>query len=93
MIAGWVGASFFRRRYLQNKEKEIEMRPPVAWGPHQMQAMTGGFNNNSSEVALSGRVASPFGTEAKVAGGEPAAYSDPSRGNRESRGWLRKERR
>lgn len=67
------------------------MRPPVAWGPHQMQAMTGGFNN--SEMALSGRVAPPLGNEAKAVGGEAAIYSDPGRGNRESRGWLRKERR
>ncbi|KIN03907.1 hypothetical protein OIDMADRAFT_158870 [Oidiodendron maius Zn] len=90
MAGGWVGASYLRRRYLQKKEKEIEMRPPVAWGPHQTQAMTGGFNN--SEAALSGRVASPLGNETKAAAGE-AVYPDSGRGNRESRGWLRKERR
>lgn len=81
MIGGWVGASYFRRRYLRKKEREIEMRPPVSWGPHQMQAMTGGFN--ASEVALSpdaGRVVPSPGPE-----GTP--------GDRESRGWLRKERR
>lgn len=43
VIAGaWVGAIFLRRRYLRKKEKEFEMRPAVAWGPHQMQGATGG---------------------------------------------------
>jgi len=39
----WMGAVLLRRRYIRKKEKEIEMRPPVAWGPHQMQAATRGY--------------------------------------------------
>lgn len=43
LTAVWVGAIFLRRRHIRKKEREIEMRPPVAWGPHQMQGMTGGY--------------------------------------------------
>lgn len=45
IVGGWVGAAFLRRRYLRKKEKEFEMRPPVAWGPHQMQGATGGHGS------------------------------------------------
>jgi len=45
MITIWVGASMLRKRYIRKKEREIEMRPPVAWGPHQMQHSTGGFGD------------------------------------------------
>lgn len=38
----WVGACLYRRHYIRNREREIEMRPPVAWGPHQTQAAQGG---------------------------------------------------
>ncbi|PQE12674.1 integral membrane protein [Rutstroemia sp. NJR-2017a BBW] len=43
ITAAWVLAAFFRRRYLRKREREIEMRPPVALGPHQVQGMTGGY--------------------------------------------------
>ncbi|CZT08498.1 uncharacterized protein RCO7_08185 [Rhynchosporium graminicola] len=43
IVFGWIGACIFRRRYLRKKEKEIEMAPPIAWGPHQMQGATGGY--------------------------------------------------
>jgi hypothetical protein len=89
IVGGWVSASYFRRRYLQKKEREFELRPPIAVGPHQMQAMTGGFN---SEVALgSGRGASPMVPEMKPLGGD-AITSQAGGGQRESRGWLRKDR-
>lgn len=89
IIGGWVSASYFRRRYLQRKEREFELRPPVSVGPHQMQAMTGGFN---SEVALgSGRGESPMASETKPLGGD-AITSQAGGGQRGSRGWLRKDR-
>lgn len=42
IVGAWVGAVFLRRRYIKKKEA-IEMSP-VAWGPHQMQGATGGYN-------------------------------------------------
>lgn len=44
IVVAWVTAYLLRRRYIKKREKEIEMRPPVAWGPHQLQGMTGGYN-------------------------------------------------
>jgi len=44
IVGIWVGAIFIKRRYIRKKEREIEMKPPVAWGPHQMQGATGGYN-------------------------------------------------
>jgi hypothetical protein len=38
IVGGWIGACMLRRRYLRKKERELEMNPPVAWGPHQSQA-------------------------------------------------------
>ena len=94
LIGGWVTASFFRRRYLRKKEKEVELRRPVSWGPHQMQAMTGGFAN--SEVALGAGAAGPGRAtpmnETRAMGGDPVAFPEPT-AKRESRGWLTKERR
>lgn len=43
MVIGWVGACLLRRRITRKREREFEMRPPVAWGPHQLQGMTGGY--------------------------------------------------
>ena len=43
IVGTWIAACVFRRRYLRNKEREIEMLPPIALGPHQLQAMTGGY--------------------------------------------------
>jgi len=93
IVGGWILASYFRRRYLRKKEREFEMRPPLALGPHQMQAMTGGFN--SSEVALSsgrGGTASPALQEVKPMDATTTPLSPNGRGNRESRGWLTKGR-
>jgi len=78
---GWVGAVFFRRRYIRNKEKEFEMRPPVAWGPHQMQGATNGYNYGD------GSENSPGGHNKEAgADGIPAAKKGASKS------WLRKER-
>lgn len=42
IVGGWVGAIFLRRRYIRKRDREFEMRSPVAWGPHQMQGATAG---------------------------------------------------
>lgn len=46
----WLIAFYFRRRYLRKKEREFEMRPPVALGPHQLQSATGGYGYGHSSV-------------------------------------------
>jgi hypothetical protein len=76
IVGGWVGAIFLRRRYLRKKEREIEMRPPIAWGPHQMQGATGGYGD-------SGALASPGGHNK-----DAVTSSSFSKGKR----WLRKDR-
>ncbi|KAK6587354.1 hypothetical protein PZA11_000644 [Diplocarpon coronariae] len=49
IVGGWIGACLLRRRYLRKREREIEMRPPVAWGPHQMQGVTGGYGDGVAD--------------------------------------------
>ncbi|KAG0650789.1 hypothetical protein D0Z07_2659 [Hyphodiscus hymeniophilus] len=79
----WIGAFILRRRYIRKREKEIEMRPPVAWGPHQMQGATGGYGDGVS-IANGGA--------AKEARGQVVATpADATK--RESKGWLKKSRR
>jgi hypothetical protein len=78
IVGGWVGAVFLRRRYLRKKEREIEMRPPIAWGPHQMQGATGGYNYDGGAGSK----------EAATMTGAGAAA--PAK--RQSKGWLRKVR-
>ena len=46
IVGGWIAACYIRRRHIRRKEKEIEMRPPVAWGPHQLQHATGGYSGD-----------------------------------------------
>lgn len=46
ITAVWITACTMRRRYLRKKEKNLEITDPVAWGPHQLQGATGGYNNN-----------------------------------------------
>lgn len=67
-----------RKRYLRRKEREIEMRPPVAWGPHQMQNQTGGYNYGDG-------VQDGSGGRSKEAKTMIAAMSG------KSKGWLRKK--
>jgi hypothetical protein len=83
---GWVAASLLRKRYLRKREKEIEMRPPVAWGPHQLQGMTGGYNYSDGVVDAS------RGGRKKDMGGAAATPADATKGKRESKGWLTKNR-
>jgi len=82
IVGGWIVASCLRRRYIRNKEKAFEMRPPVAWGPHQMQGATNGYNYGD------GVADSPGGHNKEV--GAPAIPLATQK--RESKGWLRKER-
>ena len=80
----WIGGFLLRRRYLRKKEKEIEMRPPVAWGPHQMQGATGGYGGGVSD-ARGGAAAKEERSQAF------ASPADATK--RESKGWLKKSRR
>ncbi|TVY68632.1 hypothetical protein LSUE1_G006265 [Lachnellula suecica] len=79
---GWTLAILFRRRYLRKREKEIEMRPPVAIGPHQVQAMSGGYSYGDGVVDVAGR-------KSGVGEGVTATPAD----GRKKGGWLRKDRK
>ncbi|KAK0119236.1 hypothetical protein ONS95_008091 [Cadophora gregata] len=86
IVGGWIGACLLRRRYLRKKEREIEMKPPVAWGPHQMQGATGGYNYG--DAPGDGNRGGPH-----VAGGHSKEYAsaaatpaDGRKAKRESRG-------
>lgn len=97
MVIGWVGACMLRRRILRNREKEFEMRPPVAWGPHQLQGMTGGYNSGNGVVAA-GRVGAAPGkggammSEKKAAAADAAKGAPGPGGEKRERNWLRKSR-
>lgn len=88
MIIIWVGAVFLRRRIIRKREREIEMKPPVAWGPHQMQNQSNGYSFGDGAPPDSGGGRSK---EAKMMGAL-ATPADNRGTNRESRGWLRKSR-
>ncbi|CAD6504953.1 BgTH12-00452 [Blumeria graminis f. sp. triticale] len=53
IISAWILACICRRRYLRKKEKEVEMAPPVAWGPHQLQSATGGYSRHDGSAEKS----------------------------------------
>ena len=95
IIGLWLVACLLRRRYIRKREKEIEMRPPVAWGPHQLQGMTGGYNYGDG-VVDSGRAEKQNGggghhKEAKARAMAVATPADVTKsGKRESRGWSTK---
>lgn len=57
--AVWVGAWLLRKRYIRKKEREFEMRSPVAIGPHQLQAMTNGYEYGDGVVNANGREKGP----------------------------------
>lgn len=84
IIVVWVGAFMLRKRYLRKKEREIEMKPPVAWGPHQMQNQTGGYNYGDGVVDASGHRSKEAGAVATPA--------DTTGAKRQSKGWLKKNR-
>lgn len=50
IIILWVGAWLLRKRYLRKKEREIELSPPVAWGPGQTQGAPSGYTNGSVDL-------------------------------------------
>lgn len=84
----WLLAFCFRRRYLRKREKEIEMRPPVALGPHQLQNATGGYRygegaGNPAEGGHHKEAARPSVT---------SAPAEATRGKRESKGLQKKQR-
>jgi len=91
----WLTACLLRRRYIRKKEKEIEMRPPVAWGPHQMQATTGGYRYGDGVVEAKG-ARHDAGGHHKEASSRIEAVATPADGRkakRESKGWLTKSRK
>jgi hypothetical protein len=99
IVGLWITAHLLRRRHIRKREKEIEMRPPVAWGPHQMQGATGGYTYGDGVVEASrgGRSHGGGGhyKEAKL-DAQTVAIATPAdgtrSGKRESKGWLRKSR-
>lgn len=86
----WAIAFIFRRRYLRKRDKEFEMRPPVALGPHQMQGMTGGYTSGDGVGNRAGADVGGHQKEAKATQQPVAAPANASQGKGESKGWLRK---
>jgi len=86
----WALAFFFRRRYLRKRDKEFEMRPPVALGPHQMQGMTGGYAYGDGVGNGAGADVGGHKKEARATQQPVAAPANVPQGKRESKGWLRK---
>lgn len=67
----WIAAACLRRRYLQKREREIEMRVPasssaVSWGPHQLQAMSGGYTYTDSVANSAPQAGNQTGSREKV---------------------------
>lgn len=90
IVGGWIAACLLRRRYIRKKEKEFEMRPPVAWGPHQLQGSTGGYNYGDGIVDSSrGGHSHGSGLSKEAA----SIVATPANGKRESKGWLTKKNR
>ncbi len=87
IVGGWILACMFRRRYLRKKEKEFEMRPPIAWGPHQMQQATGGYTYGDGVVDANhnpiGPVDSPGGHHKEL-----EVLATPAKAKRLSKGRL-----
>ncbi|TEY57127.1 hypothetical protein BOTCAL_0221g00200 [Botryotinia calthae] len=84
----WLIAFYFRRRYLRKREKEIEMRPPVALGPHQLQNTTEGYRYGE------GAINAAEGGHHKEAS-RSTVTSNPAeatRGKRESKSLQKKQR-
>ncbi|KAI9644017.1 hypothetical protein NHQ30_007369 [Ciborinia camelliae] len=84
----WLIAFYLRRRYLRKREKQFEMRPPVALGPHQLQSATGGYGYGG------GAVNAAEGGYHKEAVRAPVTSTpgEATRGIRESRGLQKKQR-
>lgn len=88
IVGAWIAACLLRRRYIRNREKEIEMLPPVALGPHQLQAMTGGYRYGDGVVDASRGQNHAGGHHKEMVSVEAAAAN---RANRHSKG-LKKNR-
>jgi len=92
MVIIWVGAVFFKRRYQRKKEREIEMKPPVAWGPHQMQHSTSGYSYGDGTVDVGGRSKEARSMATPAAPAAIATPPDSRGGKNENKGWLRKNK-
>ncbi|KAL3417946.1 hypothetical protein PVAG01_10956 [Phlyctema vagabunda] len=87
-IFGWIGAYYLRKRILQKREKQFEMSPPVAWGPHQVQGAPGGHNYGDGVVP-----AGAAGGAGTGRGSGPVTNEKmPAEGGKKNRNWLRKNR-
>ncbi|CAD6441506.1 3c287563-859c-41ed-ba38-5871486faee1 [Sclerotinia trifoliorum] len=84
----WILAFYFRRRYLRKREREIEMRPPIALGPHQLQSTTGGYGDGD------GAMNAAEGGHHKEAARTTVTSTpaEATRGKRESKGLQKKQR-
>ncbi|KAL2072611.1 hypothetical protein VTL71DRAFT_11954 [Oculimacula yallundae] len=92
IVFGWIGACLFRRRYLRKKEREIEMKPPVAWGPHQMQGATGGYQYGDGVADTSRGGPGSAGGYAKEYAAAAVTPADGRKAKRESKGLHKKTR-
>ncbi|RDL40053.1 uncharacterized protein BP5553_00032 [Venustampulla echinocandica] len=54
LMAIWIGACIWRKRYIRKKERAFEMRPPaVPWGPTQSPAMTPPYVDGTADASRS----------------------------------------
>lgn len=86
IVGTWIVACLFRRRYLRKKEREIEMLPPVALGPHQLQAMTGGYRYGDGVVDANRGAPRASGHHKEMASVE----ASPANGSTGHRGLMKK---
>jgi len=103
--AVWIAAILLRRRYIRKRDREIEMRPPVALGPHQIQAMSGGYSYGDGVMDQNGKRSvggrgpgtgsgSGSGGHSKdMSASASAPVATPADGRKEKKGWLQKARR
>ncbi|TVY48748.1 hypothetical protein LOCC1_G001646 [Lachnellula occidentalis] len=100
--AVWIAAIILRRRYIRKRDREIEMRPPVALGPHQIQAMSGGYsygdgvvdqNGKRSDVGGRGPGTGSGGHSKDMSASTSVPVATPADGRKEKTGWLQKARR
>lgn len=90
IVGAWIAACLLRRRYIRKREKEIEMLPPIALGPHQLQAMTGGYRYGDGVVDASrGAQNNAGGHHKEMVSIEATA---PNGANRHSKGLKKKNR-
>lgn len=68
------------------------MKPPVAWGPHQMQGATGGYNYGDGVFDASRGGPSGAGGHAKEYAAAAVTPSDGRKAKRESKGLHKKNR-